>query len=903
MNNERSVLTRRDVAHELLRVTGIEILRTQVRRKREWAAIYHGFRPQFLTRSIFLRGAPQFSNNVPLLYDLCTVFLDSINAPADPNIRTRFQHIPDEAFVDDSTRHLCEQLRIVDLVDLALAPGEPNDTRGQIEDLPVVPEPAVDETSVGPHLPRSVEPGVRETEDTTRHGPQPDYIGQQVMLEWQPPADNVAEAQQAVTLLGRALVAFVQRQLEALYGPAWLRRGCGKYRDQWKTKADSSTAIEPRTLIGYAELGELKDIILMKDNWPAFVSYFKNKGDVEGAFSAIISLRVSGMHPEDREIYFTNQVNNLNSMVNLAREFHPETAERIDELFQRIYLRSQPFEPPSDVAAAKILINVGEFPDPQIVGREGELQKIQEFWDDEFTRVLSITGAGGVGKTALLEAFTRRLLGLPCPPRQRPDPEVIIYLTAKENYLSFMRRAPESISFRTLHQLYEVTYEMLCNESARDKTTVELRKSILSQARDLRILFALDNLESLDDIEHEAVGHFLDDLPAPSKAILTTRIDRRIGRKIQLDGLPESKALELLIRSIREHNLEPTPEQIEMLREFVQYTKGLPLLLVYCANAIGGGVDIEDVLENLKGKEFLAFLEFSFESSFSKLTNDQIQVLLFLALSDIARTRKNILSIVQDDERLSIILNTLINMSFIRRSAEDKKQVCFILDNSPLRDYVKKRAPERLIAQEHAAVLRAADVLPTDAESPSVSIEVEKALQRAREAAYQGWSAGITELETARKLWGEDPRLLAQLGYYYFRMEKRDMARMLLEKAIEAGLESPETYVHLALVLFYENSYDTALGHAESAITLRDHYPMAEQIAGECLLEKARRERFTLRSDVRLEILQRALNHLRRSLIAEERNGRDEAHNHRSHRLIEQAEWLKEQAEADIVLL
>jgi hypothetical protein len=60
MNDERSVLTRRDVAHELLRATGIEILRTQVRRKREWGTIYHGFRPQFLTRSIFLRGAPQF---------------------------------------------------------------------------------------------------------------------------------------------------------------------------------------------------------------------------------------------------------------------------------------------------------------------------------------------------------------------------------------------------------------------------------------------------------------------------------------------------------------------------------------------------------------------------------------------------------------------------------------------------------------------------------------------------------------------------------------------------------------------------------------------------------------------------------------------------------------------------
>ena len=165
-----------------------------------------------------------------------------------------------------------------------------------------------------------------------------------------------------------------------------------------------------------------------------------------------------------------------------------------------------------------------------------------------------------------------------------------------------------------------------------------------------------------------------------------------------------------------------------------------------------------------------------------------------------ARTRRNILAIVQDDERLSVMLNTLVKMSFIRRSAEDKKEVHFILENPSLRDYVKKRAPERLTTQEYAAVIKAANVLPTDAESPSVSSEVEKALQRVRQAAYpQNWNKGISELETARRVWGEDPRLLAQLGYDYFRMEKRDMARMLLEKAITAGLESAETYVHLAL--------------------------------------------------------------------------------------------------------
>jgi len=212
------------------------------------------------------------------------------------------------------------------------------------------------------------------------------------------------------------------------------------------------------------------------------------------------------------------------------------------------------------------------------------------------------------------------------------------------------------------------------------------------------------------------------------------------------------------------------------------------------------------------------------------------------------------------------------------------------VDNPQLKDYVLKRAPEILPEIVSAKIRKHANVLLISAGSPSVSIEVQKSIQRADEISHVSWAEAISELETTRKTWGEDPGLLANLGYYYFRNENRPKARTALEKAITEGYETPEVFFHLALVYYYEHNLDRALAQSETALTLRTMFPKAERLAGECLWEKVNREEFILSDQARLQILRKSLDHLKRSLIPDERNVSDVEHNRIVRGIIVRAE-------------
>ncbi len=886
-------VTKQDVACELLRATSVEVLRTAVRSKREWAAIYKGFRPQFLTRAMFLRGATQFARNLPMLQALCDTFLDSLSVAPGPDLKQRFAAAVESSRLEDSIREMCDALAKMDLAELPSTP-----------DLGNLDNPVTGFAAPGPgnaiplaamsHENGNAEPVSPSWQDDGSNGIDgdsgmlPDCVTEQTMLVWEPPTDHVVEVQQAVTLLERTLVAFVARQLEAFHGVAWLRKGCGPWKARWREKADRSKAVEPKTLLGFAELGELLDVI--KANWKAFERYFPSKEYLERSFSNIIALRVSGAHPGQREIYLIEQVAALSDMVKLAKAFHKPTADQIDELFQKV-VRAETVESPPDTTLCRVQTNLGDTPNLQLVGREQELRRLQEFWNDEFARVLSITGAGGVGKTALLDGFIYRLLESPCPTSKRPDPEVLVYLTAKDNYLRFMPKSSPSKKFGTLDRIYEATLELIEGEAQISLTKEDKRASVLRWAKSVRILFALDNLESLSSVEFEAVSGFLDDLQPPSKAIVTTRINRRVGsRQVQLDGLPPAEARELLLSRLESFGIEPEADELGTLDELVRYTNGFPLALIYCANAVANGHTIKDTVFQLRGKGFLDLLSFSFESSLGQLEEEALWVLCFLALSKIPRGRKHILPLLRDGEQLDEVLGVLQAMSFVKRTSEEGKKIVFSVDNPQLSDYVLKRAPEILPPGVFANVRKMANVLPAAAESPSVLIEVKKAIDRSLEQRSRGWGDPIRELETARDKWGEYPILLAQLGYYYYRDQNLGKARNLLEKAIREGHESPDTFLHLALVLYYDHEYDSALAHAETALALRSPFPKAEQIAAECLFEKAKRGTFTLGDEARLKMQQRALVHLKKSLIADERNRGEEEHNRFSRRLIDQVE-------------
>jgi hypothetical protein len=932
-------ISRRVVADRIIAAIRIANLRKAVKSHALWKQLFRGFREDSLQPSNFQRAAPLFAANNALLASLCQTYFDQLGVPRKLSLKQGFAWAAEKVGLTEDLHDLCVWLSQIELSEIpkdAVAPSiplpdEPSTNKLLITSAETIQTPSeiphgivsgqfsqdpylsakqgakADEAKNGdlrasPVETLPVNQMLADSESANAPSEMPLCLRLQVPLDWEPPPDHISQAQDCVTLFERALAAFTKRQLCALHGETWLEKACQSYLKRWRARAARDAATPTHTDLGQATLGELGDVIGGEQNWPAFAPYFLDKAAFQKSMTVlgIYTLRNSSDHGAEREVWFSQHYSAFSAMVDVARAFHAPTAEYIDRVFRETILEPSPPETTNDIAASRILTNLADFSAPELIGRDRELQIIREFWNARYRRVLSIVGKGGVGKTSLLDAFTDGLLSCPCPTDREPDPQMIVYLTAKENYRQGMRRAPSVQRFQTLQRVVEVTLGLLDDPILPTDTVEATITKVQQLAEDNRILFCLDNLEALDNIEHRQIEQFLHDLPAPSKAIVTTRVDRSLGTAVKLEGLAPDAAKRLLFQRLSEHQLEPSVPDLEAVDDLISYTGGSPLAIIAVASkVISGGESITEAIQSFKGKVGLELFEFAYESSVSLLSQSALQALFFLATSKSARKRKDVMPFVADEQELDTVLQTLVDMSLVQYVREESARTLFSV-NGDVRDYVLKRAPELLPADRIALVRGLANVPPEQLQSASVRIEVNKAIQEAeRLAMYQEWNMAIYTIEQACARWGDEPRLLEKLGYYHYRLRNRAKARIYLETAIAKGYESAECYAHLALLEYYDGFFDRGLGRAESALTLRPTYPFADQVAGECLVKHVFSSRLTLSTDARTKLLQRAIIHLKRSIIAEAGRVSETEFTRRSQQFIERADRLLHEIELE----
>ena len=856
--------TRLHVVETLLAEINISTLRPLIRTEKQWRQVCRGFRPDRISKEILLARKLVIARDEQLVLELLESFLKSLGISTE-SLPGGIQEASEDIRVSTKCRTLMSQLIEADISSIP---------QGKLESTITKPLPYIKQSSQRRMSPRSGQRGTNLARD--------EFV-------WSQPIDESDQTQHVITLFERALVAFVSWRLQKLHtSESWLKQGCGSFLAKWRDRAEGR-ALEPSSLLGFAELGELKDTMVSRTNWPTFQPYFKTKSFVEQAMSEIIPLRVSGMHPGERDLYLIEHISAVNALVTMASEFHIPTATAIDEVYRQLTGTDDTDTSNwSTNPASTIQTNLSQLDERHIVGRETELKEIHAFWQDPYRRVASIIGAGGVGKTALLDEMVNMLLRAGLDATGRPDPEVVIYLTAKDNYIAGTPTAPQALRFNTLHEIYAATIETIAGELQIDGEMSALRNTVFSFAKEMRILFALDNLESLSDDDMEDVGIFLDDLPPPSKAIITTRDNRRLGKPITLTGLPHDDAIELLMWMFADADIELTKSERRVLDEIVKATGGVPLYLKYAANNVThGGCTASEALDRLSGRPILDFLEFSYANCFARLPEGAMRVACFLAMSPRPRKRNELAKVCEASDELDDALRRLDQLSFVER-VNDSRPTSFRLSSPQLVEYTRQKVRQTL---SPAVVTLIQDQLGiTTLSSPrNVEIAVDRVIEKTH--LQRSWFDRITVLEEARVEWDDHPKILARLGYCYFREHKRRKARTLIQTAIERaesefGFESPLWYAQLGLIHLIDGHIDDAIRRAQAATTLRPRFHFAEQVLGQALYEKARRGRLTMSQDRVMDMLKEAKLCLVRSLYYDDTKGVRGVHNDRSHRLI-----------------
>lgn len=194
------------------------------------------------------------------------------------------------------------------------------------------------------------------------------------------------------------------------------------------------------------------------------------------------------------------------------------------------------------------------------VDREKEIQQVTHALLDPYIPMVTVTGIGGIGKTALALEVTHRLL------EQGQFAGGICWLDCQGSDKAldaFLRTIQATFGIAPVPTLHE-----------------EVRRYL----RTYPCLLVLDGYETV--AQDMGILAFLERLPDPSKALLASKESIRLHRGIwtlALEGLTTQDAVRLFMETADRYGLKVLPEQIPVVAEICQLLDASPLLIRHAA--------------------------------------------------------------------------------------------------------------------------------------------------------------------------------------------------------------------------------------------------------------------------------------------------------------------------------
>lgn len=241
-----------------------------------------------------------------------------------------------------------------------------------------------------------------------------------------------------------------------------------------------------------------------------------------------------------------------------------------------------------------------------LIGRKQPLQKVLRFLDASYPAArLSVTGVGGIGKTAVVleaayECLKVESLQTETEPlsvnQVRSGFGAVIFTVTKKQ-----RFTPHGIlhNYRysqTLQDLFRTIAQTLkCPDALAGDFTRQL-ETIYELLSYQRTLLIVDNLETLLPESQQAVLSFLYGLPATVKVIVMSRFQLPMDEVIPLTGLDQPESIAFIQQQARLKSVELSSLECQ---RFFQQTYGIPAAMVYAMGQLAAGYSVSQVLPKL----------------------------------------------------------------------------------------------------------------------------------------------------------------------------------------------------------------------------------------------------------------------------------------------------------------
>ncbi|MBT9183996.1 AAA family ATPase [Pectobacterium punjabense] len=256
-----------------------------------------------------------------------------------------------------------------------------------------------------------------------------------------------------------------------------------------------------------------------------------------------------------------------------------------------------------------------EFDDTGFFGRDKDRKSITKLLTSN-TKVISIVGEGGVGKTALAQRCLYDILEM-CELNSTQDPffDIIVWVSLKTNKLTTNGSSQIKNAISTCSGLFQ---DIALNLSGISNSSVEQDlDEILEYMNEFKVLLCIDNLETISSRD---VRNFLAEIPNSSKVLITTRIGLgEIEYRYKLDKLDDKPSIELMRNMSKLLNLEKLyTKKSDSLSGLCRTLYNNPLLIKWYVLAVAAGSSNSELI-NKKSSNFQEALGFCFENLYDKL--------------------------------------------------------------------------------------------------------------------------------------------------------------------------------------------------------------------------------------------------------------------------------------------
>ena len=237
----------------------------------------------------------------------------------------------------------------------------------------------------------------------------------------------------------------------------------------------------------------------------------------------------------------------------------------------------------------------------KFIGRSAEIKKLIRYISPDYREhITQVIGIGGVGKTALVVEVAYRCLEArrnldPDSDRNRiPTFDAIIFTSSNTTNLVRSKFIPRHEKESTLLDVFRVIAETLNEPIITQVSETKQLEQVRIVLAKKSVLLIVDNMETLSKKESSKIISFLNNVPYPTKVVITTRESFGFNTTF-ISSLPQKESERLIKVQAQAKGVSFTNQQITQI---YQRLGGTPIALIYAVAQRASGYSLKDILQS-----------------------------------------------------------------------------------------------------------------------------------------------------------------------------------------------------------------------------------------------------------------------------------------------------------------